>query len=233
MRLTPTETDRLLIHTAADVARRRLERGLLLNVPEATALIAAAVIEAARDGLRLAEAIAAGRTVLAATNVLPGVSDVVIEVSVEAVFDDGTRLAVVRDPFRALEAGHGLGADAPGAVVVAIDTSVDDRPVTEVDVQNTAEVPVSITSHFHFFEINPRMRFDRAAGYGKHLAIPAGSVVRFEPGQTLRVSLVPIGGNRIVIGFAGLVDGPLDAPGALQLALQRAAAFGYLDSGAQ
>jgi urease subunit gamma/beta len=221
MRLTPTETDRLLIHTAADVARRRLERGLLLNVPEATALIAAAVIEAARDGLRLAEAIAAGRTVLAATNVLPGVSDV------------GTRLAVVRDPFRALEAGHGLGADAPGAVVVAIDTSVDDRPVTEVDVQNTAEVPVSITSHFHFFEINPRMRFDRAAGYGKHLAIPAGSVVRFEPGQTLRVSLVPIGGNRIVIGFAGLVDGPLDAPGALQLALQRAAAFGYLDSGAQ
>jgi urease subunit gamma/beta len=222
MRLTPTETDRLLIHTAADVARRRLERGLQLNVPEATALIADAVIEAARDG----------RAVLATTNVLPGVTDVVLEVSVEAVFDDGTRLAVVRDPFRALESGHGLGAAAPGAVVVAIDTTVDDRPVTEVDVENTAEVPVSITSHFHFFEINPRMRFDRSAGYGKHLAIPAGSVVRFEPGQTLRVSLVPIGGARVVIGFAGLVDGPLDAPGALQSALQRASAGGYLDSGA-
>jgi urease subunit gamma/beta len=88
-----------------------------------------------------------------------------------------------------------------------------------------------VTSHFHFFEVNPRLRFDRGAAYGMHLAITAGSAVRFEPGATRRVALVPIGGRRVVIGFAGLVDGPLDAPGARARALERARACGYADTG--
>ena len=93
---------------------------------------------------------------------------------------------------------------------------------------NTATVPISVTSHFHFFEANPRLRFDRAAAYGRRLAVPAGSSVRFDPGASVAVTLLPIGGARVAIGFAGLVDGPLDAPGARRTALERAAACGYL-----
>lgn len=94
--------------------------------------------------------------------------------------------------------------------------------------RNTASVPVSVTSHFHFFEANPRLDFDRAAAYGMRLCVPAGSSVRFDPHGEGDVGLVPIGGDRIAIGFAGLVDGPLDAPGAKAEALRRAAACGYL-----
>lgn len=99
MRLTPTERDRLLLFGAAELARARRARGLRLNVPEATALIADTVCEAARDGKRLAEAIEAARGVLGPDDVLPGVADVVTEVHVEAVFDDGSRLAVVSKPI--------------------------------------------------------------------------------------------------------------------------------------
>jgi urease subunit gamma/beta len=226
VRLTPTERDRLLIFTAAELARARRARGVRLNVPEATALIADTVCEAARDGRRLAEAIEAGRSVLSADDVLPGVPDVVTTVQVECVFDDGTRLCVINDPFH----GRGsLGDEAPGAALAGQGTGYD--PVEEqlvLPVHNTASVPISVTSHFHFFEANPRLDFDRAAAYGTRLSVPAGSSVRFGPGESVEVGLVPIGGDRIAIGFAGLVDGPLDAPGAREEALRRAVACGYL-----
>ncbi|MEU9995209.1 urease subunit gamma [Streptomyces sp. NPDC050848] len=223
MRLTPTERDRLLLFGAAELARARRARGLRLNVPEATALIADTVCEAARDGRRLAEAIAAARSVLGPDDVLPGVADVVTEVHVEAVFDDGSRLAVVSDPI----GGPSLGDGAPGALLPG-PTEAERPPALVLTVRNTATVPVSVTSHFHFFEANPRLDFDRAAAYGMRLAVPAGSSFRFDPGGEAEVGLVPIGGARIAIGFAGLVDGPLDAPGAKEEALRRAAACGYL-----
>ncbi|MEV6393173.1 urease subunit gamma [Streptomyces sp. NPDC051907] len=223
MRLTPTERDRLLIFSAAELARARRARGLRLNVPEATALIADTVCEAARDGRRLGEAVAAAQDVLGPDDVLPGVADVVTEVHVEAVFEDGSRLAVVPEPI----GRGGLGADAPGALRPG-PADEDPAPALTLTVRNTAAVPVSVTSHFHFFESNPRLDFDRAAAYGMRLCVPAGSSVRFDPGAEAEVGLVPIGGGRIAIGFAGLVDGPLDAPGAKEEALRRAAACGYL-----
>ena len=226
MRLTPTERDRLLIFTAAELARARRARGVLLNVPEATALIADTVCEAARDGRRLAEAIEAGRSILSADDVLPGVVDVVTTLQVEAVFDDGTRLCVVDDPFRG--AGS-LGPEAPGAALPGEGTGY--RPpaaVVRLPVRNTSPVPITVTSHFHFFETNPRLAFDRSAAYGMRLAVPAGSSVRFDPGASVQVALAPIGGARVAIGFAGLVDGPLDAPGAREAALEKATATGYL-----
>ncbi|MEV5959468.1 urease subunit gamma [Streptomyces sp. NPDC051987] len=223
MRLTPTERDRLLLFGAAELARARRARGLRLNVPEATALIADTVCEAARDGRRLGEAIEAARAVLGPADVLPGVADIVTEVHVEAVFDDGSRLAVVTDPIR----GGGLGEDAPGALLPGPEHT-EPAAVVRLTVTNTAPVPVSVTSHFHFFEANPRLDFDRAAAYGLRLAVPAGSSVRFGPGESLEIGLVPIGGGRVAVGFAGLVDGPLDAPGAREEALRRAAACGYL-----
>jgi len=229
MRLTPTDRDRLLIFTAAELARTRRARGLRLNIPEATALIADTVCEAARDGARLMAAAAAGAAVLGPDDVLPGVVDVVTEVKVEAVFDDGTRMVVVRNPFGA---AAGLGDDAPGAVMPA-ERPINREPadLVRLSVVNTGDVPVSITSHFHFFEVNPRLQFDRAAAYGRHLAISAGAALRFDPGATVEAALVPIGGARVAIGFAGLVDGPLDAPGAKEAALARAAAQGYLGAG--
>ncbi|MEU3745285.1 MULTISPECIES: urease subunit gamma [Streptomyces] len=231
MRLTPTERDRLLLFGAAELARARRARGLRLNVPEATALIADTVCEAARDGKRLAEAIAEARSVLGPDDVLPGVADVVTEVHVEAVFDDGSRLAVVSDPIgwgSPREAGGGrLGEAAPGALLPGPEHP-EPAPALTLPVRNTATVPVSVTSHFHFFEANPRLDFDRAAAYGMRLAIPAGASFRFDPGGAAEVGLVPIGGARVAIGFAGLVDGPLDAPGAKEEALRRARACGYL-----
>src|SRR6185437_10948637 len=155
MRLTPTERDRLLLFTAAQLARARRARGLLLNVPEATALIADTVCEAARDGLRLAEAVEAGRTVLSAAEVLPGVPDIVTEVQVEAVFDDGTRLAIVSEPFR----GASLGGRAPGAILPReerddarsspweAERSAPPVPIATLPVVNIGEVPISVTSH--------------------------------------------------------------------------------------
>ena len=234
MLLTPTERDRLLIFTAAELARARRARGLRLNVPETIALVADTVCEAARDGMRHDEALAAGRDVLGPDDVLPGVADVVTEVAVEAVFDDGSRLVVVPDP---IGGGH-LGEQAPGAVLPADAPDADapdaepSRPdAVQVTVVNTAPVPVSVSSHFHFFEVNPRLRFDRAAAYGTHLDVPAGDTVRFDPGAEVVVRLVPFGGDRVVVGFSGLVDGPLDAPGAQEAALERARLFGYEGAG--
>lgn len=238
MRLTPTERDRLLLFGAAQLARARRERGLRLNVPEATALIADAVCEAARDGLRLAAAIEAARSVLGPDDVLPGVPDVVTEIQVEAVFEDGTRLAVVTDPFRCAGSAKGsLGRRAPGAAIAREETAgvagpgprpePGPEPALRLTVRNTADVPISVTSHFHFFEVNRRLAFDRALSYGMRLDIPAGSSTRFPPGVPVEVGLVPVGGARIAIGFSGLVDGPLDAPGAREAALARAEAEGY------
>jgi urease subunit gamma/beta len=225
MRLTPTERDRLLIFTAAELARARRARGLRLNVPEATALIADTVCEAARDGKRLAEAAAAGAAVLGPDDVLPGVLDVVSDVTVEAVFDDGTRMVVVHQPFGPV----GPSPDGVGAIIPAAPPTEEPRDdIVQVTVVNAGDVPISITSHFHFFEVNKRLRFDRSTAYGMRLAIPAGAATRFEPGEQVVVALVPIGGERVAIGFAGLVDGPLDAPGARADALARAAERGYL-----
>ena len=115
MHLTPTERDRILLFTVAELARARRARGLQLNVPEATALIADTVCEAARDGRRLEEAVRIGQSVLGPDDVLPGVADVLIDVKVEAVFDDGSRLIVVPDPI----GGGSLGDAAPGYITAA------------------------------------------------------------------------------------------------------------------
>jgi urease subunit gamma/beta len=223
MLLTPAERDRLLLFTAAELARARRARGLRLNAPEATALIADTVCEAARSGARLADAVAAGHSVLGPDDVLPGVADIVDEVHVEAVFDDGSRLAVISDPI-----GTAGDPDGPGAVQAAQRELPRRDDVTAIPVTNTATVPISVTSHVHFFEVNARLRFDRGAGYGRRPYLPAGATLRLDPGQTREIELVPIGGDRVVIGFAGLVDGPLDAPGAFDEAMRRAGACGYL-----
>ena len=84
------------------------------------------------------------------------------------------------------------------------------RPTTEIEVRNTSSWAVGVGSHYHFFEVNPRLRFDRDLAYGMRLDAPAGSITWVLPGETRTVSLVPFAGDREIWGFRGLVDGPLD-----------------------
>ena len=99
MHLTPREIDKLLIHTAGDVAQKRRERGLKLNHPEAVALITSAILELVRDGRSVAEIMSAGRTVLSRADVMDGVAEMIQEVQVEATFPDGTKLITVHQPI--------------------------------------------------------------------------------------------------------------------------------------
>ena len=102
------------------------------------------------------------------------------------------------------------------------------RAILRLVVANTADRPVQVGSHFHFLEVNKALRFDRAAAYGMRLNIPAGTAVRFEPGEEKEVELVALGGKREVFGMNGLVMGSLDAAGAKQQALEKARAAGFL-----
>ena len=101
------------------------------------------------------------------------------------------------------------------------------RETKEVDVASTGDRPIQVGSHFHFFEVNRALRFDRPAAYGFRLDIPAGTSVRFEPGEERTVRLVALGGRRIVRGLNGLVGGALDDPLVQAHALEKAKAGGY------
>jgi urease subunit gamma/beta len=208
MDLSPREKDKLLIFTAALVAERRKARGLKLNYPEAVALISAAVLEGARDGKTVAELMSEGTQILAADDVMEGVADLIPEVQVEATFPDGTKLVTIHHPIQS------PGGVAPGEVVVAdgADFVINEgRDTTSVSVSNTGDRPVQVGSHYHFYEVNPALAFDRRRAYGFRLNIPAGTAVRFEPGQTRTVELVAYGGERKVYGFRAEVTGSLDA----------------------
>jgi len=219
--LTPNELDRLLIFNIAQLAQSRRARGVKLNKPEAVALISHAVIESARDGASHSEALQAGLTAVTDSELLPGVGPLLGGIAVEAVFSDGRRLVVV--DFESAD------SDVPGKVTrlepVVRRTDLD---ITSVAVVNESEIQISVTTHMHFFEANPKLRFDRIASYGRHLNIPAGEHVDFPPGVEVSVELVPISGNRVLIGFAGLVAGALDAPGAKENAIAKARSLGYL-----
>lgn len=102
------------------------------------------------------------------------------------------------------------------------------RQVRTLDVTNVGDRPVQVGSHFHFFEVNRCLQFDRASAFGFRLDIPSGSSVRFEPGETRQVRLVELGGARRVLGLNGLTQGVVDEPGALDRALERADTRGFL-----
>ncbi|MFP8953468.1 urease subunit beta [Natrialbaceae archaeon A-arb3/5] len=102
------------------------------------------------------------------------------------------------------------------------------RGTASVTVENTGDRPAQVGSHFHFFEVNPGLAFDRETAYGMRLDIPAGTAIRFEPGCDREVDLVAIGGDRIVHGMGGLVGGELDGEGVKTRAMERAREQGYI-----
>ena len=209
MRLTPREIDKLQLHVAADLARRRRARGLKLNHPEAVALISAELLEGIREGRSVAELMAYGATILSADDVLPGVAEAIHEVQVEGTFPDGTKLVTVHDPIRG-ERQDGTSF-RPGEILVEegeIELNAG-RDAATVRVENRGDRPVQVGSHTHLFEANAALAFDRETAYGMRLDVPAGTAVRFEPGEARTVRLVALGGTREAHGMSALVAGPL------------------------
>lgn len=121
----------------------------------------------------------------------------------------------------------------PGEVILGEGDIVafNGRQTGELLVTNTGDRPIQVGSHCHFFEANRALRFDREKAYGFRLQVPAGTAVRFEPGEDKRVTLVAIGGNRVVYGINGLVNGRLDDPNVKQQALAKAKELGFIGKG--
>jgi len=221
MHLTPHELDKLTLHQAGFLAQKRLARGLKLNHPEAIALIATQILEFIRDGRTVAELMDLGRQFLGRADVMDGVADLVHEVQIEGTFPDGTKLVTVHNP---IAAEHGnlelalygsflpiptvrLKADTtydrtPGEILPAPGDIVanDGRATVTLDVTNSGDRPIQVGSHYHFVETNRALTFDRKSAYGMRLDIPAGTAVRFEPGETKTVSLVAIAGTKTIKG---------------------------------
>ncbi|HTV17616.1 MAG TPA: urease subunit gamma [Polyangiaceae bacterium] len=207
MELSPREKDKLLLFTAALLAERRKARGLALNYPEAIAYISAAILEGARDGRSVAELMGAGAELLSEDDVMPGVAAMLPEVQVEATFPDGTKLVTVHHPIRPTRPAE----TAPGAVeTTGADIPLNvGRKTLDVKVKNSGDRPVQVGSHYHFYEANAALLFEREPTRGYRLDIPAGTAIRFEPGQERSVRLVEYGGLRIVYGFDAQIMGKL------------------------
>lgn len=231
MLLTPTELERLTIFNAAELARRRRARGLKLNCPEAIAIIVDDILEGARDGRTVAELIGFGSQILTSDDVLPGVAALMPMIQVEASFPDGTKLVTVHHPIRpgANAPAESPPARTPGEIIPAdgkIELNAGRRRAT-LRALNTGDRPIQVGSHFHFFEVNRALEFDRAQAWGMHLDIAAGTAVRFEPGEDKEVTLVAFGGSGEVFGLNRLAEGPTGDAAGLPDALVRARQAGF------
>jgi urease subunit gamma/beta len=233
MHLTPREIDKLMLHQAGVLAQKRLARGLRLNYVEAIALIAAQILEFIRDGRSVAELMDLGRRILGRSDVLDGIPEMLDEVQVEGTFPDGTKLVTVHHPIVAEHGDYDLAfhgsfltprdmtaaagssaaplAGAPGQVMANDGHIVlnEGRPTVSIAVVNRGDRPIQVGSHYHFLETNRALVFDRRAAHGMRLDIPAGTAVRFEPGETKTVTLVSIAGARIVRGGNAWASGPV------------------------
>ena len=220
MRLSPREVDKLLLHNVGFLAQKRLARGLRLNHPEATALIATQILELIRDGRRVAELMDLGRRILGRRQVMEGVAEMIHEVQVEGTFPDGTKLVTVHDPIAGEDGDLELAlygsflpvpprerfaepsaADAivPGERFIAAGEIVLNAGRRELSlvVVNRGDRPIQVGSHYPFEETNRALDFDRALARDMRLDIPAGAAVRFEPGESKTVRLVATAGGSI------------------------------------
>lgn len=229
MHLSPRDLDKLVLHGAGALAQKRLARGLRLNYPEAVALIATQLLELIRDGRSVAELMDIGRSMLGRAQVQDGVPEMIEAVQVEGTFPDGTKLVTVHHPICAMQGDLSLAlygsflpipdreafpvlgetpADVPGAIEV-LDGEIElnaGRPTVEVEIINTGDRPVQVGSHYPFAETNRALSFDRAKADGMRLDIPAGTAVRFEPGEKRRVRLV-LGRMRGALGSGAGEEG--------------------------
>jgi len=212
--LSPQEIDKLTLHQAGFLAQKRLARGTRLNHPEAVALIATQLLELIRDGRSVAELMDLGKQLLGRRQVMDGIPEMIDDVQVEGTFPDGSKLVTVHQPiarddgdlalalygsFLPVPALTSFGEPrelAPGAIT-ALPGELElnaGRRTLALSVTHTGDRPVQVGSHFPFSEVNRALAFDRAAAHRMRLDIPAGTAVRFEPGETRTVPLVAIAG---------------------------------------
>ncbi|KAF2017699.1 urease [Aaosphaeria arxii CBS 175.79] len=258
MQLCPKELDKLVISQLGVLAQRRLARGVKLNHAEATALIANNLQELVRDGNHtVADLMAIGKTMLGRRHVLPSVVTSLSELMIEGTFPSGTYLVTVHHPIssddgdleRALygsflpvpsndlfplpEAALYESTKQPGAVIaVKGEAGVirlnEGRNRIKLRVKSTGDRPIQVGSHYHFVETNPQLSFDRVRAHGYRLDIPAGTSVRFEPGDTKTVTLVQIAGKQIIKGGNGLASGHIGDVEVIQGLEERIKAAGFL-----
>ncbi|KAG9242787.1 hypothetical protein BJ878DRAFT_513825 [Calycina marina] len=237
MHLVPKEIDKLVISQLGLLAQRRLARGVKLNHSEAVALISNNLQELIRDGKHtVADLMSIGTTMLGRRHVLPSVCSTLTEIMVEGTFPTGTYLVTVHHPisgddgdlakalygsflpipdasiFAVPDASEYEARKMPGALVAVKGKLVlnQGRNRIKLKVTSKGDRPIQIGSHYHFIETNPQLEFDRIKAYGFRLDIAAGTSVRFEPGDTKTVTLVGIGGNRIIRGGNHLATGKVD-----------------------
>ena len=207
MFLTNREQEKLMLYTASKLALERKSRGLKLNFPEATAILSSYIIEGARDGKSVAQLMVDATKVLKEDEVMEGIASMMHMVQVEATFDDGTKLVTVHNPIP-----YKNSSELPGAYLIdegEIELNAN-KQIIIIEVENKGDRPVQIGSHYHFFEVNSALDFDRSQAYGKRLDVAAGTSVRFEPGSIKSINLIDFSGRRYVSGFNGLVEGFLD-----------------------
>lgn len=223
MHLTPREQEKLMLHYAGNLAKERKQKGLKLNYPEAVAYISSEILEQARAGMSVAELMSYGRKLLSAEDVMEGVAEMIPEIQIEATFLDGTKLVTVHNPIPSAE------KMMPGEILTEEGNLIlnADKETIKLSVINTADRPVQVGSHFHFFEVNKELSFDRKAAFGMRLNIPSGTAVRFEPGETKQVELTKIGGERMGYGLNGLVNGSMDDENVKEAAFNKARELGF------
>ncbi len=207
MFLTKTEQEKLLIYTASRLALERKARGVKLNYPEAVAIISSFILEGARDGKTVAQLMVEATKVLTEDDLICGVASMIHMVQTEATFDDGTKLVTVHNPISYTKSKETAGEYFIDDGEIELNEGLE---VTTIEVENVGDRPIQIGSHYHFFETNSALNFDRVKAYGKRLNIASGTSVRFEPGSLKQISLVPYQGKRYIAGFNGLVNGYLD-----------------------
>ena len=222
MFLTNREQEKLMLYTASKLALERKKRGLKLNFPEATAILSSYIIEGARDGKSVAQLMVDATKVLKEDEVMEGVASMMHMVQVEAIFDDGTKLVTVHNPIP-----YSKTSMIPGEYLVdegEIELNANKEIIT-IEVENKGDRPVQIGSHYHFFEVNSALAFDRNQAYGKRLDVAAGTSVRFEPGSIKKINLIDFAGRRYMSGFNGLVEGFLDDENVKAKAMQNLKLF--------
>ena len=208
MELTPREKDKLLIFTAALLAERRKNKGLKLNYPEAIAFISAEIMEGAREGRTVADLMDYGRTLLSGDDVMDGVAEMIHDVQVEATFPDGTKLVTVHEPIITSQP-----AKLKAGEIITEEGEIElnqGRETVELEISNTGDRPIQVGSHYHFYETNSALNFERELTKGFRLDIAAGTAVRFEPGQSRKVTLVKYAGDQLIYGFNAQIMGAIE-----------------------
>ncbi|WZH42201.1 Urease [Fusarium acuminatum] len=251
MHFTPREVEKLLFAQAGRLAQRRLAHGKKLNHLESSVIH--------NESYTVVELMDLGKNIIGRRHVYPSVAGTLKQMQVEGTLETGTHLITVHNPistddgdlkmalygsflpvpdkalFPPLNEADFHPLAMPGAIKPSESGDIvlyEGRPRTRVTVTNKGTRAVHIGSHFHFMETNPDLEFDRTKAYGYHLDLPAGDFLRFEPNEPKTVTLVQVGGSRVIQGGSGFSKGPVD-PKYVDKILQRLKQAGYRHSSEQ